>query len=123
MDSVTFTFGGLQKLAADLVKAGPEVARDVEDELDEAGRKVVARAKQLAPVDTGATQRSIGIQRTGTMARTIGPTTPYARYLELGTSKMSPKPFMGPASDVSTGDLPGEIAGHGARAITRGGGS
>lgn len=53
-------------------------------------------------IDTGATLNSVGVTRSGggTFARAeIGPTTEYAPYLEEGTYRTPPRPFMAPAID------------------------
>lgn len=73
------------------------------------GMLVVAEAKQLAPVRTGALRRSIQIgsgseaARTGLTGVTIEADTSgetgrnYAGFVEFGTRFMAPRPFMRPA--------------------------
>lgn len=61
--------------------------------------------KQNAPVDTGHLRSSIstdfaGDGRGGSMSAEIGPTAMYGAFLEFGTSRMSPRPYMNPAADV-----------------------
>jgi len=39
----------------------------------------------------------------------IGTNTPHGTYLELGTSKMAPRPFMGPSYDKNEGKVKGDV--------------
>ena len=67
-----------------------------------AAADVATHGQRLVVVDTGATKNSIGVDLAveGTeVVAVIGPTTHYAPYLEHGTSRMEPRPFMGPAVD------------------------
>lgn len=59
-----------------------------------------AGAKALAPVDTGNLRNSITttVQGDGLRAGVVA-TASYAFWVETGTSRMSPQPFMGPATD------------------------
>lgn len=69
-----------------------------------AGYKVEARAKDLVPVDTGATKNSIATTVEGggmDALATIGPTTDYSIYLEFGTAVMPARPFLRPALDAT----------------------
>lgn len=62
-------------------------------------------AKMLAPVDTGALRASIsttidaGIDE---VTAEVGPTVEYGIYQELGTSRMTAQPYLGPAFDRHT---------------------
>lgn len=59
-------------------------------------------AKLMAPVDTGNLMNSIGYDLYGTSAE-IGPTAEYGMFLEYGTSRMPPQPYMKPALDAREG--------------------
>ena len=73
--------------------AGKELAR--------VANTVTRIAKRLAPVDTGRLRSSIakpelGRDGRGLFAR-VGTDVEYAPYVELGTSRMSARPFLRPA--------------------------
>jgi HK97 gp10 family phage protein len=61
--------------------------------------EVEARAKAIAPVDTGALRNSIftEIGKTGAVVARVGPSVEYGPYVELGTYKMGARPFLAPA--------------------------
>ena len=108
--SVSADWSEVRALAADLSKAGPATARKAQQVVAKAAADVqrtgAATAQQLfkPPPEgdsTGATANSIGVDlENGGLAASIGPTTSYSPYLEFGTRRMSPKPFMGPALDA-----------------------
>lgn len=70
--------------------------------------KAIAHQK-FSDQATGATANSIGhsdlrtVGTSGDLTVEIGPTTYYAWFVENGTSRMAPKPFMGPAADRHEG--------------------
>lgn len=79
-------------------------------------------AKALAPVDTGNLRASIstditGDGNTGTITALIGPTADYGIYQELGTSRMAPQPYLGPAFDRRIGPLEAALGQIGATAL------
>lgn len=91
------------KLAADLKRQADGrtgVTRKAKNIVSKVAHGIEATAKSLVRVDTGATKNSIGadISPDGLHAE-VGPTTSYSPYLEWGTSRMGPYPFMGPALD------------------------
>lgn len=76
------------------------VDQKIEDRLFATGHRVVARAQQLAPVDTGALRQSIGFFVAGeglrrTLVIDVG--MPYGIYQEFGTRSIRPHPFIRPA--------------------------
>lgn len=108
--SVSADWSEVRALAADLSKAGPATARKAQQVVAKAAADVqrtgAATAQQLFKpppegASTGATANSIGVDlEDAGLAASIGPTTSYAPYLEFGTRRMSPRPFMGPALDA-----------------------
>ncbi len=58
--------------------------------------KVVADAKSVVPVRTGTLQRSIAFWG-GEAEYVVGSRVDYAPLVEFGTSRMAPRPFLGPA--------------------------
>lgn len=61
-------------------------------------------AKLRAPVDTGNLRNSIntvvsGGRGSGAIVAEVGPEASYGVYVEVGTWKMAPQPYLGPAFD------------------------
>lgn len=84
---------------------------------------VADRARQLAPVDTGRLRDSIGVSLTppremsfsirGDEVRVyIGPSADvaYAPYVEFGTWRQAPHPFMRPALDMTRSEVQQALA-------------
>lgn len=91
-------FGELRKLGRDIAKAPAKVQRSAERVVAKTAADIEADGKRFAPVDTGALVNSISSDVDGLSAE-IGPTVDYAPYVEDGTSRMAPQPFMGRAAD------------------------
>lgn len=80
--------------------------RGVLNGLERVGEQVAERARSAAPKRTGAGAASIGVTMTadakGPVARVGWDAAHfYMRFQELGTSKMSARPFLRPALDGS----------------------
>jgi HK97 gp10 family phage protein len=75
-----------------------EMAKAVDLALTAIGMKAEEYAKLLCPVDTGRLRNSItyDIEESDVY---IGTNVEYAPYVELGTSKMTAKPFLKPAAE------------------------
>ena len=83
------------------------LANEIADELKKvvflAARNIEKRAKDLVPVDTGATKNSISVEPTmPSLTHIIGPTTEYAPFVEYGTRYSNAQPFMTPAMEAET---------------------
>lgn len=94
-------FTQVAKLAADLGKASAEATRKASLVVQKTASGIENDAKQFAPVDTGALRNSISATVRSLHAE-IGPTVNYAPYIEFGTWRAAPQPFMGPAADRHT---------------------
>lgn len=89
----------LGTLAAELRKAAAGAEAACQVALRKTAEDIVADAQALVPVDTGHLKASLaGPSFTGLTAE-IGPTADYGGYVELGTSRMGPQPYLRPAFD------------------------
>lgn len=66
--------------------------------LEQIGLIAESYAKALCPVDTGRLRNSISHATDGDNEY-IGTNVEYAPYVELGTRRMSPRPFLKPAAE------------------------
>ncbi|MEM4417831.1 MAG: HK97 gp10 family phage protein [Nitrososphaerota archaeon] len=84
-----------------LEKAGWEVLGQVSKLMGSMAVRVEAAARELCPVRTGRLRASIKAGREGPLRYVVEASAPYAGYVEFGTSRMPPKPFMGPAISIA----------------------
>lgn len=93
-------------LAAQLTRASGQIGAAAAGAVRSAARDIEARAKAQAPVGpTGDLRDSISTTLTGdgrfaAIDAEIGPSVDYAPFVEYGTSRMGPQPFMGPAFEA-----------------------
>lgn len=93
----------LRRLSVNLRTAGLRAGMQARVVVRKVAADIEASAKALAPVDTGNLKSSITTSRNASgFAAEVGPTANYGIFLELGTSRMPPQPFMGPAADHHT---------------------
>lgn len=95
----------LRRLSTDIAQAARGTGAKAQQVVRKTAYDIERTAKNLVPVDTGNLKGSIGhsdarsVGRSGTLAVEIGPTANYGIFVEAGTSRMAPKPYMGPAAD------------------------
>ena len=94
--------GDLRGFAANLERSAGRVGAKAARVLRAGASRLEADASMSAPVDTGNLRTSIGTTitgdgRSGTITAEIGPTAHYGGYVELGTSRMRPQPYLFPA--------------------------
>lgn len=97
-------FSQIRELSLDLGKSTPRIGSQVAQVVRRTAAAVERDAKMLAPVDTGNLRNSIGTSMAGgagaaSVAAEVGPTANYGAYVEYGTSRMAPQPYLGPALD------------------------
>jgi len=98
-NQVTTTALRLQKDAKRRVKKKPASGRVYEKYNPR--RTHQASAPGEAPMsDTGRLANSIVFDTVGPLTATVGARAVYAAWLEYGTRKMAPRPFMRPAAEV-----------------------
>lgn len=99
--------GLLASDVSDLLEIREDNAQRIADAIDQAlaraleevGLVAEGYAKKACPVDTGRLRNSITHQvRPSEKSVYIGTNVEYAPYVELGTSRMKPQPFLRPAA-------------------------
>jgi HK97 gp10 family phage protein len=93
-----FDTSAIRQLQADLGKLSARAVPTASRAVAKTAHDIEADAKGLAPVDTGNLRNSISSD-IGVLSAEIGPTAEYGLYVEEGTSRMAPQPYMGPAAD------------------------
>jgi len=77
--------------------------QQIERALIAIGAVAEGRAKQYCPVDTGRLRNSItNVVEMSEQAVYIGTNVEYAAFVELGTSRMAPRPYLRPAATEHT---------------------
>ena len=93
--SLKLEITGVDKLVEALSQM-QDLKEPVADAMELYLEKVVSDAKSIVPVRTGTLQRSITFSG-GEGEYTVGSRVNYAPYVEYGTSRMRPQPFLTPA--------------------------
>ena len=91
------------KVHREFLQTAENALVEVTDRLADA---VVQRARNHAPVDTGALAASIHRVRLPDGSFIVGSSVPYADAVEFGTSRRSPQPYLRPAFDSVKVDPP-----------------
>lgn len=103
MTSAEADFSELIQLSADLTKAAEKVGPQAQVVVRKSIRDVQRIGQQKAPRDTGFLASSISTSdlrytgSTGVIEAEAGPTANYGGFVENGTSRMAPQPYMAPA--------------------------
>lgn len=105
MSGTRMDFSEINKLSADLSKAGEGALAKAKLAVQKTSADIAKSAAQAAPVDTGNLRNSIGsdlVDTGGAVWADIGPTANYGKYVEYGTSRMAPQPYLVPAFEQHT---------------------
>ena len=79
-----------------LSKIAESLSENIGEIIASGAQRVCESAKAVCPVDTGALRESISVECSGNRAE-ISANTDYASYVEFGTSKMAPQPYLVPS--------------------------
>lgn len=99
-DGITFDSSEVVNLTHQLQQSTSEIRERAAQAVRLVGSKVERDAKIAAPVDTGYLRSSISTRVSGNANSSQAEVTAganYAAYVEFGTSRMSPQPYMIPA--------------------------
>lgn len=96
-------------LAAALDLKNLDVAKKAAVAVKDAAQTTRDHARDNAPVDTGNLRDSLKMGG-GKLTRRVVAAVPYSLYVEFGTSKMAPQPFLYPASDRGEEQLINDLA-------------
>lgn len=103
-------------LADDLKQAKRKTQRELRVAVAKVVEQTTKTAKSLAPVDTGNLRDSIEGTVRGSTGE-VGTDLEYAQYVEFGTYKDEPEPFIAPAADEANATLSVEAEAAVARAL------
>ena len=95
---------GIERLTARINKAVNSLDEKIVEGLEVVGSNIVADAKSWAPVRTGRLRDSIGMSVLNRQLEVYAEAE-YAAYVEYGTSRMAPRPFLAPAFEANRPDL------------------
>jgi len=94
----------LRVLEQDVAVASVAAEKQVRDTVRKGAFEIQARGRVLCPVRTGHLRNSISVDFRGSnmhLAQAeIGPEANYGAFVELGTERQAPQPYMGPAFDA-----------------------
>lgn len=96
---------GLHEYVADMSAQPDRIRGRVRTATITAGSLVERDSKANSPVNTGNLRASIGTTVTGggdVITAEVGPTASYGHYVELGTSRMAPQPYLFPAAEANS---------------------
>jgi HK97 gp10 family phage protein len=97
---ISWDMSEVRALADDLGDAGPRVVERSRLVVEKTGYDTVADAQTLCPVRTGHLKSTIDADYDADgLGFEAGATASYAHFVEFGTSRMSPQPYLMPAFD------------------------
>jgi len=105
----------VEGLWSDLGQASQRTVERAKLVIKKTAADIEANAKAIAPVDTGNLKNSIGhsdlrMLSAASLQVEIGPTAEYGLFVEVGTSRMAPRAYMGPSLDRYSGPFEDAVA-------------
>lgn len=96
---------GIDKIMAQLEKKLVQNAATIDREIQRAGANCERYAKIACPVDTGNLRASITYENGGFQKAFVSTNVIYAPFVEWGTSRQAPQPYLYPAYEDAKKDL------------------
>ena len=93
-------FSAIRTLSVDLGEAAVGVNVKARAVVRKSAADLEKLAKRMAPKRTGALRDDWITSTSSGLTAEIGPTIRYAPFVEYGTARMKPRPFLGPATTV-----------------------
>lgn len=90
-----------KKIEQDLNEFLSDAPQILKDKVLQLGLRVEKHAKRLCPVDTGRLRSSIEARRINRNTVFVGTWVNYAEYVEFGTMRNRPRPFLRPAAEIA----------------------
>jgi HK97 gp10 family phage protein len=87
------------EIRMEIDKVSDKILKALKDILRITAGTILIKARQIVPVRTGRLRDSIRIEQEDDYHYIVAPHTHYAKYVELGTVKKLPRPYMRPAAD------------------------
>lgn len=110
----------LAQLGVDLTTNSGRLKPQARAAVHKTARDIEADAKHMAPYKTGNLLGSISTDVSdlaGVVEAVVGPTAEYGAFVEFGTSRQSPQPYLGPAADNRLPGLEAALAEIGANIL------
>lgn len=112
--TVKFQIEGGKELVKKFAEISQKATNAAEQGLVRGGLLVERDAKKNCPVDTGRLRASISHRLIGAGTNSpvveVGTNVEYAKFVELGTSRMAAKPFLFPALTANSDRIKQEVA-------------
>ncbi|MEV6036031.1 HK97-gp10 family putative phage morphogenesis protein [Nonomuraea sp. NPDC052116] len=113
-----FDFSEVARLEVAIDNATAKTQAMVKAAVKKTGFDTVAGAQALVPVDTGNLKNSIGVDfDSDGYGFEAGATANYGGFIEWGTSKMAPQPYLGPAFERTSEEFVKAIESIGGRVL------
>lgn len=90
---MAFDYSDVTRMAGRLAKAGAAATAGARVGVARAGEQMHAEARAKVPVATGTLRASLRLQVTG-LSAVVEATAPYAPFVQYGTARAEPQPFM-----------------------------
>ncbi len=118
MTIISFDASEVHDLASDMRRHAATVEPQAARVVAKIAYDIVATAQAIVAVDTGLLKSSISAS-IRVLSAVISALTEYAAYVEYGTSKMAPQPYMGPAFERHVPQLDAALGEIGSRVFGR----